>query len=166
MISPILMATGVNFASGFLKGMSGRNSAAAEAELYAKEAEIYRRNARLTRLNGAKNEDVMRSQNRAYLAQAFAAAGEAGMAESPTMMNELASSFSVLEQNVLNARYRTESEAENYIYQSRLAVENSRQMKEKSKNIFRNALISGIGSGFRVYGNGTSGMGAKMVSGF
>lgn len=142
----IAVAMGLNFASGFLKGIGESNAAKVEAANYAQQAVIYQRNAAVTRINGARNEDVMRSQNRAYLANAAATAGEAGMGESPTMVSQLATSGAALEQNVLNQRYQTESEAENYLYQARVAEENARQAKKKSKNKFINGLVSGASS--------------------
>lgn len=140
------LAMGLNFASGFLNGVQSSNKYLQQSAIYQQQADIYRRNAALTRLNGARNEDILRAQNRAYLSRSRAAAGEAGMGESATMMSLLASSASALEQNVLDARMNVESEAENYLYQAALAEENNRIMRKKSKNAFRSGLVSGISS--------------------
>ena len=142
---------GVNFASGFLNGVKQSNAYRQSAYDYRLQAAAFRRNAYLTRLSGALNEDVSRAKNRAYLAEANAAAAETGMAESPTFVSALASSASALEQNVLNDRYATESQAEHYLYQSRVAEANARMLKKRSRNVFQNGLISGIGSAFGVY---------------
>ena len=147
------VAMGVNFANGFLNGIRNRNAALLRVADYRQQADIYRRNAALVRLNGARNEDIMRAQNRRQIASNFAAAGEAGMAESSTMISALATSAAMMEQNVLNARYQTESEAENYLYQSRVAEENMRRAQKKSKNAFRSGLISGINSAFNLLGS-------------
>lgn len=143
----LLFATaGINFASGFFRGVGESNAAYYKADDYNQQADILRKNAYLTRLNGARNEDVLRTQNRAYLSRATAAANETGMGESPTMMSAFATSLSMLEQNVLNERYKVESEAENYLYQANVASYNARQMRKKSRNAFRSSLISGISS--------------------
>lgn len=150
-MSLILAAIGVNFASKFLQGTADRNKAYAQAADYAEQANIYRRNAALLRLNGALNEDVMRSQNRAYTARSLTAAGEAGMGESETFATALATTAAALEQNVLNARYQVESEAANYLYQANIAEENARQLRKKGRNYFQSSLMSGITSAFDVY---------------
>jgi len=136
----------INFASSYLNGVKNRNQALQQANSYAQQADIFRQNAAKTRLNGALNEDVLRAQNRSYLSRGLAAAGEAGMAESPTLMSLLSTSASALEQNVLNQRYQTESEAENYLYQARVAEYNAHQNRKKSRNVFKSGLINGIGS--------------------
>ncbi len=88
----------------------------------------------------------MRSQKRAAVASAAAAAGEAGMGESPTTTTALATTSAALEQNILNERYRVESEAENYLYQARLAEEQARQHKKAGKNKFMNSMLGGLTS--------------------
>lgn len=76
-----LIAAGINFASGFLKGKQEEYEAKVQAKLALNNAAIYRKNAARVRLNGSLNEDMMRSQKRAAVASAAAAAGEAGMGE-------------------------------------------------------------------------------------
>lgn len=76
-----LIAAGINFASGFLKGKQEEYEAKVQAKLALNNAAIYRKNAARVRLNGSLNEDMMRSQKRAAVASAAAAAGEAGMAK-------------------------------------------------------------------------------------
>ena len=134
-----LIAAGINFASGFLKGKQEEYEAKVQAKLALNNAAIYRKNAARVRLNGSLNEDMMRSQKRAAVASAAAAAGEAGMGESPT-------TTAALEQNILNERYRVESEAENYLYQARLAEEQARQHKKAGKNKFMNSMLGGLTS--------------------
>ncbi len=140
------VAMGINFATGLLGGLQKSNEAYQSMNNYYNQASIYRKNAYTTRLVGAMNEDALSRQNRSYLAQVVASANEAGMGESPTMMSALLSTMSVLEQNVLNARYQTESEAENYLYQARVAEENARLMRKKSRHLFKSGLINGISS--------------------
>ena len=107
-----LIAAGINFASGFLKGKQEEYEAKVQAKLA---------------LNNA-------------------AAGEAGMGESPTTTTALATTSAALEQNILNERYRVESEAENYLYQARLAEEQARQHKKAGKNKFMNSMLGGLTS--------------------
>lgn len=156
-MSALLAAAGINFASRFLQGIGESNQAKTALQIYANQADIYRQNAARTRLIGAYNEDMMRAQNRAYTAKARAAAGEAGMGESETFATALAHTASGLEQNVLNARYQTESEAMNYLYQAAIADENARQMKKKSRHRFQNALINGIYGAMNIYSGGLNG---------
>lgn len=150
MVLPIGVAMGLNFASGLLKGAAQSNKAKAEANAYRQSAANYRHNATKTRLSGAVNEDILRAQNRANLARSSAALSEAGMGESPTAASALAATASAMEQNVLNSRYQTENEAENYLYQARIADANARALKKKSGNMFRSGLINGISSAFSV----------------
>lgn len=146
MFTYAMIAAGVNFASGFLRGTQESQQYEKAAANYRQQAQLYRKNAHISRLKGSLNEDNMRSQKRAYLAQASASSGEAGMADSPTMATSLATSSSAYEQNILNRRYEVESEAENYLYQARIADENARQMKKKSRHSFNNGLVGGISS--------------------
>lgn len=150
-MSLMLAAIGVNFASRFLQGVADSHKAAVQAADYREQANIYRRNAALLRLNGAINEDIMRTQNRAYTARSSAAAGEAGMGESETFATALATTAAALEQNVLNARYQVESEAMNYLYQANVAEENARQLKKKGRNYFQNGLMNGMMGAFDMY---------------
>lgn len=135
---------GIGFSAGFMESLKSSNEAAAEAAIYRQNAETYRRNARLARRTGAYNENIYRSQQRAMIAGGSAAAGEAGVGESPTSAIALATTYNALEQNILAARYQVESEAENYLYQAATADENARQAKKKSKNRYANALLGGI----------------------
>lgn len=150
MVLPIGVTMGLNFASGLLGGIAKSNQARATAAVYKQNAANYRQNAAQVRLIGAMNEDIMRAQNRANLSAATTAAAEAGMGESPTMASAVATTAAALEQNVLNARYQTESEAENYLYQARVADAEARRAKKKSHNLFRSGLISGISSAISV----------------
>lgn len=151
MISYAMITSGLGFASEFLKGTQEQYQYKQAAASYEQQAELYRRNAHISRLKGSLNENNMRSQKRAYMAQANASAGEAGMAESPTMATTLATSSAAYEQNILNKRYEVESEAENYLYQARVADANARQMKKNVRHSFRNSLIKGISSGVSSY---------------
>ncbi|MCM1324636.1 MAG: hypothetical protein NC218_10980 [Acetobacter sp.] len=139
-------AVGVNFAAGFLKGRNEGDEEKAKAATYLQDAELYRRNARIARLTGAYNEDIARSQQRAAVAKSAAAAGEAGMGESTTTMTALMTTYNALEQNILSARFQVESEAENYLYQARVADENARQANKKAKHKYQQALLSGASS--------------------
>ena len=65
-----LIAAGINFASGFLKGKQEEYEAKVQAKLALNNAAIYRKNAARVRLNGSLNEDMMRSQKRAAVASA------------------------------------------------------------------------------------------------
>ena len=150
-MSALLAAMGINFASNFLKGVDDSNKASVQAQNSWQQANIYRRNAALVRLSGARNEDALRSQNRAVMARAATAGGEAGMGESETFASALASTAARMEQNVLNSRYQTESEAMNYLYQANVAEAAAHQQKKKSKNLFNSGLINGIYSAFNVY---------------
>lgn len=138
------VAAGIGFAKGFMGSLNSSNEAAFNAASYQQQAETYRRNARLARRTGAYNEDIYRSKQRAAMASGAAAAGEAGMGESPTTATALATTYNALEQNILSARYQVESEAENYLYQARVADENARQMKKKGKHRFQKALLGGV----------------------
>ena len=129
---------GINFATGFLDGVQQSNAYKRQAVYLRQQAAVFRKNAALTRLNGAMNEDISRAQNRQYLARAGAAAAEMNMTESPTFVSALSATASALEQNVLNDRYKVESEAENYLYQARAAELNAAKFKKKSHiKIFR-----------------------------
>lgn len=141
----------LNFASGFLQGKQAENEYKAKAEQLRQQAAVYRRNAATVRMNGALNEDAMRSQKRATIASAAAAAGEAGMGESPTTTTALATTSSALEQNILNRRYETESEAENYLYQARVAEEEARQYRKTASNMFVSNMLSGLSSAVGSY---------------
>lgn len=121
-----LIAAGINFASGFLKGKQEEYEAKVQAKLALNNAAIYRKNAARVRLNGSLNEDMMRSQKRAAVAQQPRRRAKRAWAESPTTTTALATTSAALEQNILNERYRVESEAENYLYQARLAEEQAR----------------------------------------
>ena len=68
------------------------------------------------------------------------------MGESPTTATALATTSSALEQNILNRRYETESAAENYLYQARLAEEEARQYKKTGSNMFVSNMLSGLAS--------------------
>ena len=117
-------------------------------DLINNKAEIYRRNAQILRQKGAFNEDLLRAQKRATLAENSAVLSEVGMAESPTSVSHLATTSSALEQNILNERYAVETEAENYLYQSQLALNNAKNVKSKGRNAFVSNLIGGMSSGF------------------
>jgi len=153
-MSALLAAAGINFASNFLQGLQESRQAVRSANAYAANANIYRQNAARIRLLGAYNEDRLRRQNRAYVANSRAAANEAGMGESETFATALAQTAAGLEQNVLDARYQTESEAMNYLYQADVAEANARQLKKNSRNRFQNALLSGVYGALNVYGSG------------
>lgn len=142
----VLISAGVNFASGFLKGKGAENEYSKQAQLARQTASIYRQNASNVRLRGALNEDAMRSQKRASLATASASTGEAGIGESPTTASALATTASALEQNILNERYRVESEAENYLYQARVQEEQAKQYKKAGGNQFMSSMLSGLSS--------------------
>lgn len=138
----VAMMYGARFVSNFLKSEQENKKYLIEAETELQNAEILRNNAYSIRNVGARNEDISRSKNRAYLAHNRTIANEAGIGESPTLMASLATSYSALEQNVLNDRYKIESEAENYLYQARVGEENANQLKKKYKNSFGNSLLS------------------------
>ncbi len=150
-MNPALIQAGISFASGFLSGTQEQQAYRQKAQQAYREAAIYRKNAATVRLNGALNEDSMRAKNRATMAVSSAAMGEAGMGESPTTTTALATSASAMEQNVLNTRYQTESEAENYLYQARTAEENARRYKKKGRNSFMNSMLSGASSALTSY---------------
>jgi len=140
------ISMGINFAKGFLSGVKESNEAYYKASDYENQAEIFKKNADAMALHGAINEDVLRSKNRFYISNGVAAANEVGMGESPTMMTALTQTNTLLEQNVLNERYKMESEAEKYLYQARVMAHNARQMRKKSDKAFRSGLVEGIGS--------------------
>ncbi|MBR2273252.1 MAG: hypothetical protein IJ864_00225 [Alphaproteobacteria bacterium] len=142
---------GLSLASKLLKSDNESRGAKQKAATYQQQATVYRQNARNMRRLGAMNEDIQRAHNRRELAQNVASAAEAGMAESPTALSALATTAAQMEQNVLNLRRQNENEAENLDYQARLAQANARQMRKKSHNVFRSALISGIGSTFQAF---------------
>ena len=138
----VAMMYGAKFVSNFLKSEYETKQYLLEADQELQNAEVLRKNAYSVRSVGARNEDVSRLQNRAYLASNRAIAYEAGIGESPTLMSSLATSASALEQNVLYDRYKIESEAENYLYQARVSEENARQLKKKYKNSFGSSLLN------------------------
>lgn len=142
----LLIKAGVNFASSFLQGKAEQNEYEKKAQLALQNAQTYRQNAQNIRLSGARNEDALRSQKRATIASASAAAGEAGMGESPTTTTALATTSSALEQNILNERFKTESEAENYLYQALIEETNAKQYKKEGQNRFSGNLLSGLSS--------------------
>lgn len=142
----LLIKAGVNFASGFLKGLSLKNDEDTQAQLHLQNAQTYRQNAQNVRLAGSLNENSMRSQKRSAIASSLAAAGEAGMAESPTTTSAVATTSSALEQNILNQRYQVESQAENYLYQAMIEEENAKQRKKQGQNQFNSSMLSGLSS--------------------
>ncbi len=142
----LLIKAGINFASGFLKGKAEQNEYETKAQLALQNAQTYRNNAQNIRLSGAYNEDALRLQKRATVASAAASAGEAGMGESPTTTTALATTASALEQNILNERFKVESEAENYLYQALIEEANAKQYKKEGKNRFSSNLLSGLSS--------------------
>ena len=142
------ISMGINFAKGFLSGVRESNQAYYQAADYEKQAEIFKKNADAVQLNGAMNEDILRSKNRLYISNGIASANEVGMGESPTMMTVLTQTNTLLEQNVLNERYKMESEAEKYLYQARVMAHNAHKMRKKADGAFRSGLIDGISSAF------------------
>ena len=140
----IAVIAGLKFASNMLKSEQEGQQYLTMAETELNNAEILKRNAFSVRAVGAMNEDIARSKNRAYIANNSAIAGEAGISESPTTMSALATSANALEQNVLNERFRIESEAENYLYQARIAESNAEQLKKKYYNSFGSSLLSSV----------------------
>jgi len=140
------MMAASNFARGFMQGMKKSDAYRQKASMYQQSSGNYRQSAANTRMAGALAEDSMRAKNRTALADMSATASENGMGESPTMMSAIKTNASRLEQNVLNQRYQTEKEAENYLYQARLAEANARRLKKKARNAFQSGLISGINS--------------------
>lgn len=147
MVAPALIA-GLAFTSSFLNGVNDYNIAKAQAQSYKQQAETYRRNAQILRRKVSLNEDFMRAQKRASLAENSASLSEAGMGESPTTISHLATTSSALEQNILNERYAVETEAENYLYQSRVALANAKKVKSKGRNSFASNFVGGLSSGF------------------
>ena len=146
MVANIAALAGLKFASGFLSSYKDSYAAKAKANEYLQNAALFRRNALIARRNGAFNEDIYRSQQRAAMAQSAAAAGELGLSSSPTTATVLATSYRAMEQNILSARYQVESEAENYLLQASVAEENARQAKRKSKNKLGSAILGGVSS--------------------
>ena len=140
----IAVIAGLKFASNMLKSEQERQQYLTMVETELNNAEILKRNAFSVRAVGAMNEDIARSKNRAYIANNSAIVGEAGISESPTTMSALATSANALEQNVLNERFRIESEAENYLYQARIAESNAEQLKKKYYNSFGSSLLSSV----------------------
>ena len=138
----VAMIYGAKFVSNFLKSEQEAKQYLLEADQELQNADVLRKNAYSVRAVGAKNEDVSRSQNRSYLANNRALAYEAGIGDSPTLISSLATSASALEQNVLNDRYKIESEAENYLYQSRVASANALELKKRYKNSFGSSLLN------------------------
>ena len=138
----VALVVGLKMASNFLKAKQSSDEYKIMAEQELQNARLLRENAYLTRLRGARNEDVSRMKNRAFIASNSAIASEAGMGESPTTMTNLAWSMSMLEQNVLNDRFLTESEAENYLYKARVSEENAKALKKKGNNIFVSSLLN------------------------
>ena len=147
-----------SFASSFLQSKLEENNYDSMIQKYNNEANIYRLNAKNVRLNGALNEDVLRAQNRAYVANSRALAGENGMGESPTMMSSISNIAGALEQNVLNQRYKVESLAENYLYQANVLDANTRVLKNKKSNAFTRALLDAGISGLSYYNGGSYGI--------
>ena len=144
-----------SFASSFLQTKLEENNYDDMIKKYDNEAQINRLNAKNIRLNGALNEDILRSQNRAYVANFRALAGENGMGESPTMVSRLSNLASSLEQNVLNERYKIESQAENYLYQANVFDANKRLMKKEKNNAFTRSLLdAGLASLNYKFGGG------------
>ena len=155
----LALIVGLKIAAGFLKSEQERQQYKAMAAQELQNAEILRENAYLTRVSGAKNEDISRAQNRAFIASNMAIASEAGMAESPTTMTNLAMTASVLEQNVLNNRFKvfhkdfSKMLYENYLYQARVNEDNARVLKKKYKNSFASSLLSSVSLGLMEMNN-------------
>ena len=146
MVAMAMVLAGVNFASGFLKGINEGNAYRHQANELNRQADIYRANAKKVREVGAMTEDIMRADKRQHAAEYAAAAGEVGMGESPTTARVAGTINTTAEQNILNARYKTESEAQNYLYQALEAEASARALKKKKRHAFAKGLLNGTAS--------------------
>lgn len=105
-------------------------------------AEILRRNAAQKRLETSINEDAARAQSRQRISAARAAAAEAGMSDSATMLQSLGQMSADEEQNALNLRWQGESEAANYLSQADMQNYYGRVAKANGKNAFKMSLLN------------------------
>lgn len=142
---------GLSVAGGIVNGIKGYQQAKSEASAMKANARILEQNARQTRLEGALNEDVQRSQNRQELSKLRAAMGEMGIAESATAIGSLAQDAANAEQNALNIRYKTETEANNLIQQASDLRYGAKQMKKKARNRFFTGMLQGASGGFGTF---------------
>lgn len=134
---------GLAAAQTVIGGYQAYRQGKAEAEAYNANADILRRNARQVRLEGARNEDIQRAENRQQLAETRALMGEMGISDSATAIGALAQNAANAEQNALNIRYQTETAARNYMQQA----SDMNFYAKQGKNAFRMSLLSGAANG-------------------
>lgn len=134
----------IAFTSSAVKGYEAYNQAKGQAKAYRQQADVLLSNAEQTRLEGSLNEDTIRSQNRQTLSEVRALAGENGMADSATTVNSIAQTAAAGEQNALNLRYKTETEANNYLQAASDAQFLAKETKRQGKNAFYMGLLQGV----------------------
>lgn len=132
-MEPMTTAFVISAAMKFATKLGEKDAYREQAAAQMQQAAVYRRNAMIVRQNGSLKENSMRSEKRATVASMSAMAGENGMGESPTTVTALATVSAGMENNILYDRFRGESEAENYLYQARIAEEQASNLKKKSK---------------------------------
>lgn len=150
-MSSALIMAGTAIAGAALQGYGKYQQAKSESKSYAAQAAVAEENAKQTRLLGAINEDRKREANRQQLSKMRAAIGEMGIGDSATAIGSLAQDAAAAEQNALDIRYQTASEANNLLQQGANLRFGAKAAKKQGRNAFYMGLIQGMGNGVSAY---------------
>lgn len=140
-------------ASATAAGIEQQNQLKGQAKQLKQQANALDEQASRTRLEGSLNEDVQRAQNRQAMSASRALMGEMGIGDSITATGVLAQDAANAEQNALNMRYKTESEAANYQQQAGNARFGAAQAKKQARRAFYMGLLQGGANAFSTYAN-------------
>lgn len=140
-------------ASAVAAGIEQSKQLKGQAKALDQQARVADANASRTRLEGSLNEDVQRAQNRQAMSASRALMSEMGMSESATSTGVLAQDAANAEQNALNIRYKTESEARNYDQQASDARFGAGQARKQARRAFYMGLLQGGADAFSTYAN-------------
>lgn len=160
-----VVAGALSVASTVAGGYQQKQAGEAEKKALDVNAEILRRNAKQARMEGSINEDIERAKDRKELSQARSSIAEIGMESSATNTGVLAQEAANNESNALSQRYASETEANNYIANSRLAEYYGSQAQKRGKKAFYMSMISGVGDGLTAYMMGKGPENIKDVTG-
>lgn len=150
-MSTAVVMTGLAIADAANQGYSNYQLAKGQSKSYKEEARRLKENAAQTYMEGSINEDRTREQNRQTLSKMRAAIGEMGMSESATAIGSLSQDAAAAEQNALDIRYKTNTEANNYIQAASDSKFMSKQARTQGKNKFVMNLLQGAGNSVATY---------------
>lgn len=142
--------------SAIASGIEQHNQLKGQSKALKQQARLLEQQEKRTRLEGSLNEDAQRAQNRQAMANSRAMMSEMGIGDSVTAINVLAQDAANAEQNALNMRYRTDTEAANYQQQAGDARFGAKQAKKQARRAFYMGLLQGGADAFKTYaGNKT-----------